>query len=266
MSAIMVALLRGVNVGRSRRVRMESLRASVDEGVVGLAGPVATLLASGNLLMRVHLGGDACNAKALRGQLEKVLRERLGLHDVPVVVKRADEIERCVQERPKGWHSDVCVAFLCEGGVPGRAGEAMSASDGSRALVSSCGSMVYLHTPGGYAKAKLNNNVLEARLLVKATTRSWNTVLALSSRAAKVESTASTLSTKLEEVDGCGNRGDKAQGAKTGCEEVRGAKRERTCREKLDGEEENDDKKEGFVETRKRKLRKRRKNAVLFTE
>jgi len=38
---------------------------------------------------------------------------------------------------------------------------------------------VYLYIPNGYGRAKLNNNFLENKLKVNATTRNWNTVLKL---------------------------------------------------------------------------------------
>ncbi len=42
---------------------------------------------------------------------------------------------------------------------------------------------VYLFCPNGYGRTKLNNNFLERKLKVAATTRNWNTVNALLSMA-----------------------------------------------------------------------------------
>jgi uncharacterized protein (DUF1697 family) len=38
---------------------------------------------------------------------------------------------------------------------------------------------VYLHTPSGYGRSKLNNTFWERRLSTVATTRNWNTVVVL---------------------------------------------------------------------------------------
>lgn len=39
------------------------------------------------------------------------------------------------------------------------------------------GQTVYVHTPGGYGRTKLNNTFVERRLGVRATTRNWNTMV-----------------------------------------------------------------------------------------
>jgi uncharacterized protein (DUF1697 family) len=41
------------------------------------------------------------------------------------------------------------------------------------------GREIYLHTPGGYGRTKLNNTFWERKLNVAATTRNWNTVTRL---------------------------------------------------------------------------------------
>jgi uncharacterized protein (DUF1697 family) len=41
--------------------------------------------------------------------------------------------------------------------------------------------IVYLFCPNGYGKAKLNNNLLERKLKVSATTRNWKTALKIAS-------------------------------------------------------------------------------------
>lgn len=80
-----VALLRGVNVGKAKRVPMETLRAL-------LAGmgctPVQTLLNSGNAVFRAPGPVTAARAAGLAAGLAQALRAELGL-DVPVVVKSA---------------------------------------------------------------------------------------------------------------------------------------------------------------------------------
>jgi len=38
------------------------------------------------------------------------------------------------------------------------------------------GNIIYLYSPQGYGKAKMNNNFFENKLKVTATTRNWKTV------------------------------------------------------------------------------------------
>ena len=47
------------------------------------------------------------------------------------------------------------------------------------------GAEVYLHTPAGYGRSKLHNAFWERKLGTTATTRNWNTVLALAELTAK---------------------------------------------------------------------------------
>ena len=81
-----IVLLRGVNVGRNRRLPMADLRAALDDA--GFEA-TSTYIQSGNVVTR---GGpdDDSDATAL---VEQVLAERFELNDVPVVVRRAAQLE-----------------------------------------------------------------------------------------------------------------------------------------------------------------------------
>lgn len=87
-----VALLRGVNVGKGRRVPMETLREVLSGlGHVG----VQTLLNSGNAVFTASAGTAPAQARALAA----ALLARLGL-DVPVIVKAARDLDAAVGENP----------------------------------------------------------------------------------------------------------------------------------------------------------------------
>src|SRR4051812_21293083 len=87
-----VALLRGVNVGKAKRVPMAELRALLTG--LGYTG-VATLLNSGNAVLRASRGTPAKHsadiAAAIRAQLKV---------EVPVVVKSAAELAAIVSGNP----------------------------------------------------------------------------------------------------------------------------------------------------------------------
>lgn len=86
------ALLKGVNVGKGRRVPMADLRALLE----GLGhGDVATLLNSGNAVFRARTGASARHAAAIAAAIVS----RLGV-DVPVIVKSAAEYAAIVNENP----------------------------------------------------------------------------------------------------------------------------------------------------------------------
>jgi len=92
MSDIRVALLRGINVGRAKRVAMADLRGLVE----GLGyGDVRTLLNSGNVVFTV--------SRAVRGdpaaRIERAIASKLGVA-LRVTVIRADEVAAAVDDNP----------------------------------------------------------------------------------------------------------------------------------------------------------------------
>ena len=94
MGTRQVALLRGVNVGRTRRVAMADLRALVE----GLGyRQVATLLNSGNVVFTA--GGKTAGTSARR--IEKALVSQLSV-DARVFVLSAAELAVAVAENPLG--------------------------------------------------------------------------------------------------------------------------------------------------------------------
>lgn len=83
-----VALLRGVNVGKARRVPMAELRTLL----TGLGyTDVSTLLNSGNAVFRAAEGSSASHAAAIAAALSSKLQV-----DVPVVVKSGREFASIV--------------------------------------------------------------------------------------------------------------------------------------------------------------------------
>ncbi len=92
MTATHVALLRGINVGRAKRIKMADLRALV----AGLGyGEVRTLLASGNVVFTAP-GTDPAAAAA---RLEGAVAERAGF-TARVAVLTADELAAAVRGNP----------------------------------------------------------------------------------------------------------------------------------------------------------------------
>jgi uncharacterized protein (DUF1697 family) len=85
-----VAFLRGINVGRAKRVAMLDLRALVED--LGYRD-VRTLLQSGNVLFTGRVGGSTAS------RIEKAIRDRLGM-DVRVTVLTASELAMAIAENP----------------------------------------------------------------------------------------------------------------------------------------------------------------------
>jgi len=161
-----VALLRGVNVG-GNALSMPDLTRIVE----GLGGrDVRTYLQSGNV---VYTG-----TKGVAEQLEAALQAEVSVR-APVLARSGKQLADIVAGKPfPAADRTVSVTFLAA--APARS--ALEGIDGSaygadRFAVS--GAQIYLHTPGGYGRSKLNNAFWERKLATTATTRNWNTVLAL---------------------------------------------------------------------------------------
>ncbi len=87
-----VALLRGVNVGRTKRMAMQELR-----DVLGAAGltDVRTLLQSGNVIFEA----DSTETAKLAARLEEVIADGFAM-EVPCVVCTASEMKRTISANP----------------------------------------------------------------------------------------------------------------------------------------------------------------------
>jgi uncharacterized protein (DUF1697 family) len=88
-----VAFLRGINLGRNRRIKNEALRAAFER--LGFEA-VATFRASGNVVFASAKGGGE---KALRRRIEGALAEDLG-YEVVVFLRSAREVAAIAAREP----------------------------------------------------------------------------------------------------------------------------------------------------------------------
>jgi uncharacterized protein (DUF1697 family) len=172
---IYVAMLRGINVGRGKVVKMERLRASL--GSLGFGG-VRTYVQSGNVVFE----SEQKSAAELSKKIEAKILRAFGFA-VPVILKTSKEIEQIVSDNPlvkeKGIdHSKLHVTFL-SGAAPTAAVEALQPLATSRERFRVLNREVYLYCPEGYGRSKLANTTIEKKLSVVAATRNWRTVNAL---------------------------------------------------------------------------------------
>lgn len=92
-----VALLRGINAGKLRRVEMKKLKTLFES--LGYTD-VLTYINSGNIIFRSDLKSDV-----LQKEIESNLKKEFGF-DVPVLVKTDREIQRITEAIPKEWKND----------------------------------------------------------------------------------------------------------------------------------------------------------------
>jgi len=167
-----VAMLRGINVGSGKIVKMERLRASFE--ALGFGG-VRTYVQSGNVIFE----SEQKSAAELSKKIEEKIQRDFGF-TVPVLVKTAKEIEQIVSDNPllkgKGIdHSKLHVTFLSDA-PPKTAVNVLEPLAASRERFRISNREVYLCCPDGYGRTKLSNNAIEKKLSVVATTRNWRTV------------------------------------------------------------------------------------------
>src|SRR4051812_18922863 len=139
--------------------------------VEGLGGrDVRTYLQSGNV---VYAG-----TRKIATGLEQALLDELGVRS-PVLVRSGPELAAVVAAKPYAAEGmSLSVTFLAERPASAAISGIDPAAFGSDEYAV-IGYEVFLHTPGGYGRTKLNNAFWERKLSTVATTRNWNTVLAL---------------------------------------------------------------------------------------
>ena len=105
-----IALLRGVNVGKAKRVPMVEFRSLLS--ALGHTS-VVTLLNSGNAVFRARSGTPRAHAARIAAAIAQKLKV-----EVPVIVKSARELAAIVAENPfdvdASGHSRFLVAFTQE--------------------------------------------------------------------------------------------------------------------------------------------------------
>jgi uncharacterized protein (DUF1697 family) len=171
-----VALLRAINLGRTRRVPMARLRDVLDERG---HGPVRTHLASGNVILDSTL-----TESELATELNKAIGEEFGL-DVPAVVRTRAEMAAVVAGDPlAGVATDLSryfVTFFPEPPAPAKV-DALPPADGGNYLVR--GRELYLWLPDGLHGSPMGSWKWDRLLGVAGTARNWNTVTKLAEMAA----------------------------------------------------------------------------------
>jgi uncharacterized protein (DUF1697 family) len=154
-----VALLRGINVGGRNKVPMAELREVV--AALGHTG-VTTYIQSGNVLFST---ADTDNAK-LAAALETAIEDRFGLWSSVVVLSR-DELAEVLAANPYPDEPDprlVHVVFLNGEPPPDRldritAAASAAAAKGSRDVLQAGERVLYLHTPDGFGRSELAQNL-----------------------------------------------------------------------------------------------------------
>lgn len=166
-----IAFLRGINVSGQKKIKMADLRESLEQH--GFKN-TKTYIQSGNIIV----DWKPNKSKVLKTTIESILTADFGF-EVPVLTRTPQEIHNILQGNPfkdqiaiKGLYftllekkpsTDRILAF-----------KELKFEHEDFCYTDEC---VYLNCKQGAGKAKLNNNLIENKLGVKATTRNLNTML-----------------------------------------------------------------------------------------
>jgi len=166
-----ISILRGINVGGHRMIKMDALRQLYADLKFG---NVKTYIQSGNVVFQSS-DSDVENIEKI---ITKSINDKFGF-EVPVIVLEFERLKQIASNNP--FLSDLSkkplyfhITFL----------SSCPDSENSKKLLetkfenedySIIDNVVYLYCPSGYSNSKLTNSFLENKLRVQATTRNWNT-------------------------------------------------------------------------------------------
>jgi uncharacterized protein (DUF1697 family) len=169
---IYISMLRGINVGAHKRMKMDQLRASFE--ALGFE-QVKTYIQSGNVIFKTTKLSPAL----LSERIEKRIFTDFGF-PVSVVSRTVNEIAKAIENNPflkkHGIDQDkLHVMFLSDAPTAAaltKLAALTAAPDQSHCL----GKEIYLYLPNGTAESSVMKSPLNRVLSVVTTTRNWRTV------------------------------------------------------------------------------------------
>jgi len=171
-----ISMLRGINVGGSKKVKMNDLIALYES--LGFVN-VRTYVQSGNLIFDFP-GKDVSK---LQKMIETGIQKTFGF-SADVLIRTVDEFRQITLRNPFLKRKDIDISklhvtFLSS--IPTikslDALKNMKREDADEFITK--GKEIYLFCPNGYGRTKLSNNFFEKKLGITATTRNWRSVVSL---------------------------------------------------------------------------------------
>lgn len=177
-----ISILRGINVSGQKIIKMDALKRMYEK--LNFEN-VQTYVQSGNVIFSVKETDTKVIEKIISSQIEK----EFGF-DVPVIVLSAKTLETIIEnnsftkdnsKEPQFLH----VTFLADNPAEFNKEKIVEKKQAGEEIAFTQNA-IYLYCPNGYGNTKLNNNFLENKLKVKATTRNWKTTNELLRLATKI--------------------------------------------------------------------------------
>lgn len=180
---IVISMLRGVNLGPHRRMKMDDLR-----GVYELLGlrEIHTFLQSGNVVFRTA----ERDLDKLAGRIEKGIENRFGFHS-DVILRTSSEMKDVIGRNPFASRPDIHPSRLLVWFLAGDPGQ--KARDKVLTIKADPEELhihdreLYIYYPNGLARPKLSMATVEKALKTAGTGRNWNSVTKMFELAAKLD-------------------------------------------------------------------------------
>ncbi len=170
-----IALLRGINVGGHKKIKMAELREMLQQ--IGL-NDVATYIQSGNIVFK----SEEVSVEKLEAQIKKGILDRFNF-EVPVLLFTNPDFVRLLETSPfkdqEALEANRIYYTLFKGAVIDDYIAAIKPEDYPNESFKIEKNCVYLNCKLGAGKAKLNNSILEKKLRIIATTRNHRTMCTL---------------------------------------------------------------------------------------
>lgn len=177
-----VALLRGINVGRSNRLSMAELRATMQS--LGFEN-VTTYIQSGNIVFDAA-GTTNADSVSIAAQISAAINDRHQLA-VSTALRTATQIDRVARSHPdidSELDPKLLHVFFLDRVPPPDAVGSLDRSRFEPDVWTAHGSEIYVRYPNGAARSKLTIDVFERAFGATATARNLNTVRKLAALSA----------------------------------------------------------------------------------
>ena len=166
-----IALLRGINVGGQKSMKM----ADIVKLFESLSfRNVRTYVQSGNLIFE----SDLFDASTVAKRIQQKIQQTYG-YAVNIIIRTPEELKKVVSNNQfvrehKTALDKLYVTFLADLADERSLSDLEIKKDRNEKFIVK-GKEIYLYCPNGYAKTKLNNATFEKKLKTIATTRNWKT-------------------------------------------------------------------------------------------
>ena len=181
--AILISMLRGINVGGHNKIKMEELRKVYES--LGFQN-ITTYVQSGNVLFTSNENKIEKIAESIEQQIKNTFA-----FSVSVIIRERKDFQNIIQINPFliGRNEDpvkLYVTFLSKP-VPALKIDNLKVPESGNDEFFIMGKEIFLFCPDGYGRTKLSNNFFEKKLNVVATTRNWKSVITLYKMASDLE-------------------------------------------------------------------------------